>query len=57
MKNSKQPAKPSGEECDYMHPEDCEEQSKDDLTETKKSVQEKADEFIEDENESVENES
>lgn len=61
MKNSQnkqqsnKPGKPEqGEDkCDYLHPEECEKQSgKNNLDETKRQVQEQADKFIDEENES-----
>ena len=43
-KQSKQP----GEECDYLHPEQCEDsQDKANLEATRKEVAKEADEFIE----------
>lgn len=47
-------AKQGAEECDYLHPEQCEKHPQNDLDGTKKAVQELADDFIEEENESRE---
>lgn len=46
--------KQGAEECDYLHPEQCEKHPQNDLDETKKAVQEIADDFIKEENESKE---
>jgi hypothetical protein len=52
-KQNKQ-TKQGAEECDYLHPEQCEKHPQNDLDETKKAVQEIADDFIKEENESKE---
>lgn len=44
----------SANECDYLHPEECDREKKDNLDQTKKAVQEKVDEFLDDENASKE---
>lgn len=48
------PTRQGAEECDYLHPEQCEKHTQNDLDETKKAVQEIAGDFIKEENESKE---
>lgn len=44
----------SANNCDYLHPEECDSEKKDNLEQTEKAVQEKVDEFLDDENASKE---
>lgn len=37
--HAKEQAKKSGEKCDYLHPEECKDDSKDNLDKTRKEVE------------------
>lgn len=47
-------AKKSGEKCDYLHPEQCADGRKENLDKTRKEVEETAEQFIDEKNESDE---